>query len=442
MLRFRALDRRGRMLLTFTDQVVSSLSNFATGVVVARLSGAAQFGEYALVLMIWLVVVGVQRRVIAEPLIVATRDRDAHKAPIAQGMSAEVLFGLLASTIVAMGGLAALGAGAKIGVTMLALATWLVPLLVQDYWRAIAFQRRRPDLALANDVVFAFVQAVVILGFAIVGWRGAGAMITAWGAGGLAGALLGFSWFPSLSPLHEGLRLLRRLWPLGRWLLADFATAFASQQAYIAFAALLLSKDAYGGFRAATSLLGPVMVIAQAFGNFGLPEAARRAAANDPRALDQYARRLSMASIACVAVYALFLVAAARHVLTALYGAPFSRYALIAVLAGLQYVVIVTASGQGIALRVTGEIRRIWRPRILTAGLSLGSLAVLVKMLGAEGAGWAGLATGAFDSLAIHYVYHRARTRPGGEAAVAGSVLGSGPLLLPDTGQPPGGMSM
>ncbi len=429
MLRSSAISGRPRVVLTFLDQVVSSVSNFATGVVVARLSGAAQFGEYALVLMVWLVAVGVQRRLIAEPFIVASRGEDARAAPIAQGLSAEVLFGSVASSVVATGGVAAIAFGAQIGVTILALAAWLVPLLVQDYWRAIAFQRRRPDLALANDIAFAVVQGVFIVTFASVGWRTAAAMITAWGAGGLAGALLGLSWFPLLSPLREGRRLLWELWPRGRWLLADFVTAFASQQAYMAFAAFLLSKEAYGGFRAAGSLLGPVMIIAQAFGNVGLPEAARRADGDDPTSLRLYARRLTTLTVGCVAAYAIFLVFAARPVLTVLYGRSYSRYALIAVLVAFQYVVMVTASGQGIALRVNGEISRIWRPRILSAALSLASLAVLVNRLGVDGAGWAALATGVFDSLAIHFVYHRYWTR----RRTTGSVGDEGVVVPPST---------
>jgi len=424
---------RRRVALTFVDQGVSSVSNFATGVAVARLSGAAQFGEYALVVMIWLVVLGVERRVIAEPMIVASRATDATSTPIAQGLSAVLLLGGVASAVVAVGGLGAFAAGSHTGITMVALAIWLVPLMVQDYWRAIAYQRRRPDLALVNDVVFAFVQVVAIVVFAMAGWRSAGFMIAAWGTGALAGAVVGFIWFPTLGPLRHGGRLLRSLWPLGRWLLADFVTSFASQQAYIAFAALLLSKVSYGGFRAATSLLGPVMVVTQAFGNIGLPEAARRADVDDHTALRQYARRLTLATVACVAAYLLFLAVAARQVLTALYGTQFARYAPLAVLAAFQYVLMVTASGQGIALRVNGAISRLWPLRIVSAVLSLASLVLLVGLFGLNGAGWAGVATGVFDSLAIHFIYYARPSETGGAPAhgVALASVSTPPLPAP-----------
>jgi len=50
---------RRRILLTFSDQAVSSASNFVTGVAVARLAGVARFGDYMLTIMVWLIVVGV-----------------------------------------------------------------------------------------------------------------------------------------------------------------------------------------------------------------------------------------------------------------------------------------------------------------------------------------------------------------------------------------------
>ena len=54
---------RRRILLTFSDQAVSSASNFVTGVAVARLAGVARFGDYMLTIMVWLIVVGVHRAV-------------------------------------------------------------------------------------------------------------------------------------------------------------------------------------------------------------------------------------------------------------------------------------------------------------------------------------------------------------------------------------------
>lgn len=428
---------RRRVVVTFADQVVSSASNFITGVAIARLSGAVAFGEYALVLTIWFFAVGVHRRVITEPIIVGSRDADTESNSIASGLSSELLLGAAASGVTATGGLLALAFGADIGRMLLALAPWFAPLLVQDYWRAIAYQRRRPDLALVNDVVFAVVQLVAIVAFSVVGWRSGGHMLAAWGVGATAGALLGTRWFPARAGGRAGWQLLVRLWPRGRSLLADFATLFVAQQAYLVFSALLLSKVDYGGYRAAFSLIGPAIVILLAAGNIGLPEVARRAAAPDRGELRRYVVQLSFWVSCCVAGYGLALALVARPLLRELYGPEFVRFAPLTILVALGYLVLVLVYGQGIAVRATGWVSRLWPARIGIAVLSLGSLLLLERWLGLSGVAWAGVATSAYDSIATFVVYRWGMRNDAGRSDApllpvqADPVLGS-TLLPPD----------
>lgn len=413
----RGAADRSRVVITFADQVVASASNFITGVAIARLAGPAEFGRYMLVLLVWLVVVGAHRRLINEPVIITSRDADAQPDFIAKGLSADIIFGVVVSVVVGATGAAALLSGSTLGPTLLAFTPWFVVLLVQDYWRAVAFQRRSPNLALINDVVFALVQVVFITVFALTGRDTAGYMISAWGLGAAAGAVLGLKWFPTLAHWRAGARLLRQLWPMSRWLLADFVTAFASQQAYVAFAALLLTQVEYGGFRAAAALMGPIIVILLASSNVGLPEMSRRVDGNDSPSLHRYVRRLTATTFVWVAAYSAVVAVAAGPILGILYGPEFRQYAPLAALAALQYVVIVTVFGEGIALRATGEIRRLWPVRIVIAVLSLASMALLVKWLGYIGAGWAGVATFAYEAIATYLIYRSHLSRTGSVVA-------------------------
>ena len=123
---------RRRILLTFSDQAVSSASNFVTGVAVARLAGVARFGDYMLTIMVWLIVVGVHRAVITEPIIVTGGQGGGdRRATLAHGLTAELLLAAAASAVVATSGLGISLLGADLGRTMLALAPWFAPLLVQ-----------------------------------------------------------------------------------------------------------------------------------------------------------------------------------------------------------------------------------------------------------------------------------------------------------------------
>lgn len=404
-----------RVAVTFVDQAVSSVSNFATGVVIARLAGAVEFGQYALVLTIWLIIVGIHRALVTEPVIITSGTIEDRREMIAHGLGAELLLGAAISALAAAGGLALLAAGANAGALMLALAPWLTALLIQDYWRAMSFQERRPDRALANDVVFATVQAAAIALFLLLGFRSAPWIVTAWGIGGLAGALVGLAWHPMIGRPGEGWQLLRRFWSMSRWFLTDFGTGFASDQSYVALAALLMSQADYGGFRAAYSLLGPSFVIAIAAGNIGLPEASRCVGTSDLGPLRDVARRLNVGTFAALAVYGALVALAGRQLLTLVYGHEFARFAPVAALVAGGYSLLGAVFGFGVALKATGKIRRLWRARVVVAVLSLSSMVVLIRWFGLMGAGWAGIVTGCYFAVAVFLVYRAEIGRPSSE---------------------------
>jgi O-antigen/teichoic acid export membrane protein len=394
-----------RVLLTLADQVVSSVSNFAPGVVIARSSGAAEFGNYMLTFLVWVIIVGFHRALLTEPLIVTSRKAGSRSTHIGEGVIAELGLATSMSALVAGGGLLALQVDTGLGGLLLALSPWFIPLLLQDYWRAMAFRERRPGLALVNDFVFASVQAAVIVAFVVLGWDGPVYIVMAWGMGAMAGAVLGFCWFPSIASPREGWRLLRRLWPLSRWLLADFSTSFASQQAYLALAAGLLVRAEYGGFRAALSLMGPTIVILHAGANVALPEASRLVDPEDSASLRQLGRRMSAATALSIGAYGVVVTLTGDRLLTLLYGPEFARFHLLAMLAALQYTLSALRFGQEVVVKAAGRMRRFWRARALVAGASLISLVVLVRWLGTPGAGWAGVATGAYYAAAVSAVY-------------------------------------
>lgn len=429
-----ATQGQRRALLTFADQSVSSVSNFITGVVIARLYGPAEFGLYALTMMVWLAVVGLHRALITEPVIIRSGSAKEPRTMVADGFSAELQLGAVVSLIVALGGGIAAAMGFRLGVLILALSPWFVALLVQDYWRAMSFRQYKPELALANDLVFVSVQALMIVAFLVLGWRSAASVITAWGIGAAMGALLGLRWFHVTVSPRSGWRLLRELWPTSRWMTADFLTSFASDQTYLLVLALLLSKTDYGGFRAAYSFLGPVFVIALAAGNIGLPEAARRSDSHDRSDLWLFANQLTRWTILLVALYAGVVAAGGSIMLTVLYGDQFARFGPLAVLVALAYVVTALVFGQGVALKAAGQVRRLWRVRVVVAGTSLLSVTVLVHWLGITGAGWAAVTNAALYSAGIYLVYRAETRRTGGgtsderaRAVVAGVIEGEVP---------------
>lgn len=416
-----------RVLLTLADQAVSSVSNFATGVAVARLAGPVAFGHFMLAFTIWVVILGLHRSLVTEPVTVTSPE--AGRADLGHAVAAELALAAALSGAVAAGGLLAVAAGIPVGVPITALSVWIVPLLLQDFWRAMAFRDRRPGRALLNDLLFAAVQGVALVVFALVGWRSAAQLIGAWGLGATAGAILGFFPVKGLAPVRRGISSLRRLWPTSRWMLADFSTGFGAEQAYLAYVALLLSQADYGGFRAAFGLMGPVMVIVHAGYNVGLPEAARYVKREDAAGLRRFARRLALVVSAGIGAYGAVVAADGAQVLGLVYGDRFRPFGLLVTLAAVQYLVMVSVFGLSISLKASGRMRLLWRARLGAAAASLTSVTLLVHRLGPAGAGWAGVATGVFYAAAVLWVYRRESGRLTAAEPVPASV--ADPALWP-----------
>jgi arginine exporter protein ArgO len=90
----RQRHRGGRgAVLTLADQLVSSVSNFALGVLIARAGGADALGTFGIAFLVWVAVMGANRALVAEPMTVAgsTEDSDAQ---LGEGLSATLVMRL------------------------------------------------------------------------------------------------------------------------------------------------------------------------------------------------------------------------------------------------------------------------------------------------------------------------------------------------------------
>ena len=97
------------------------------------------------------------------------------------------MFGVTATVVVLLLGLVVSGFGRTV---LLLIAPWLVVLLLQDFWRNLLFREGRAAAAAANDGIwFACMAAAVPLA---LNFKTEWAVISVWGLGALAGAVIGF----------------------------------------------------------------------------------------------------------------------------------------------------------------------------------------------------------------------------------------------------------
>ncbi len=417
----RLLVHRGlgvRFAITGADQCVASLSNFAVGVAIARVAGIAALGAYSLAYVFWLAFADFHRALIVEPM---TIDNDARgpEAPayIGTGLAAEVALGAALAVPVAGAGLALLVCGQHAyGVAFVTLAPCLVFLLVQDYWRWVGFMKAMPAKALVNDVVFDVIQGAAFGALFAIGVRSSVLAICSWGLGALVAALFGL-WQHSVTPTWRGgVARMRERWWMSRWLLAASLTSWGASQAYVVLTGIILGPVGIGGLRAAQSLVsGPSLVLLQAGGSVGLPEASRALAERGWMGLRRVGRAVTAVGAIGVAAVAVVVLLFGRRLLVLLYGPPFARFATTADLLALSMVIGTLSLGAVLCLKTTKLTGPLFRRSLLSLVVSIAAVGVLVPLFGVVGAAGAAVArVTAMSSSTL--VLHWRRSRSAAEA--------------------------
>ena len=256
------------------DQAMSSLSNFAVNIYIARTLGAVQYGAFGLAYVTYGFALNASRGLATDPLLVrfSGTDEPTWRRAVTKCTGTATTVGLTTGTIILVA--AALLSGTA-QLAFLALGLTLPGLMLQDSWRYSFFAHGRGSQAFLNDTVWTIVliPALVLLratGYANVFW-----FVFAWGAAaGVAAAIgpLQARLAPRLSGAWEWVSSHRDLGP--RYLIEGTANNGAGLLRNYGVG-VLLGLASVGYVQAATTLMGPFMVIYFGMGLVTLPEAAR-----------------------------------------------------------------------------------------------------------------------------------------------------------------------
>jgi len=405
-LRARFSGGRGAAL-TLVDQLISSASNFALGVLIARAGGTEGLGTFGIAFLIWLAVVGANRALVTEPMTV-TKPIVGRQAQLPEGLLASLMLGLAASVLLAAADFV-LGLAHVDIVALLALAPCIPSLLAHDYCRSTAFRLQRPERALISDIGFAVVQGVGSVTLLLLHVSSTAAFMAVWGLGASVGAAIGIVLNGIRPTPRGGVALLRDLWPRSRWFLAEFGTAFPADQGYLLLLPILLGTGQFGLYRSGAGLIGPIVVILIAGGNVGLPEAVRRLRQHGMAGLAEYAQRLTAVIVAVTVLYCGGVAIFAEQVLRLTYGEEFTGAVTITRLIAGQYVLLALSFGFGQTAKAAGRMRQLWATRAVSAAISITALVVFVHVFGLVGAGLASMMAGAAYSTGVIVAYRRIR---------------------------------
>ena len=444
----------GRATTTMIDQCVASGSNFAVGIVVARISGPAGLGAFALAYTVWILATTLHRSLITDPMaIMGDMRRDDRDEFVRRGFAADVAMGLMAACIVAAVGSVFLAVGQHtFGVGLLSVAPWILVLDLQDYWRQIGFMQGTPKKSLMNDLLFNAVQATGFVAIFLLGLHSVFAVVSAWGLGAAVAAAYGLRQF-SVRPSFRGAgTCLRSRWHITRWLASERAASWGATQLYLILAGALLGPAALGGLKAAQGLvLGPTMVVINGSGSFGLPEATRQLAEGGWTGMAKVSRFVTGAGGAAAGACAVVVFLAAPKLLAALYGPEFVRYAPSARIFAGSIVIAAFCVGPILNLTAARRVRPLFVVQLGKLAFSIAAVCVLSAAYGVTGAAASDLLTATATLSVLLILQSRVRrsfeeTQPAPEGPLEGEGEEAKMLLdavehglvplLPDT-QPP-----
>jgi O-antigen/teichoic acid export membrane protein len=419
---------RDRFAWGLADQALSSVTNFALGLLAARVLSASDFGSFALVFAAYLVALGAVRATSSEPFVirfVAVSDVE-WKRGAASATGTALVIGVVAGLGCIV---VAAVVGQSLGRGLFALGATLPGLLLQDTWRFIFFARRKGTAAFINDLVWVGALATGIVALLAAEAVSVGWLVLAWGG---AGTLAGWCGVLQASAIPLPRRASRWLHEQ-KDLIPRYLGEYAATSVVGALTAFGLGTIAglvqVGALRAGQLLLGPMNVLYMGVSMVAVPEGVRSLLVSGQRLL-VVCRRLSIS-----------LAMGALGLGTILWALPDRLgFALLREnWAGAHRVVFPLAVGMaafgvvlgaGVGLRALAAARLSLRARLQVAPLSLAGGLGGAALGGAVGAAW-GMAL-AFIVGGVVWWHHflrgmREHERQGEAPLEAGAVRREGP---------------
>lgn len=395
---------------TLVSQVASSTTSAALAILLARSVDAEAFGAFGIAFAVFALVVGMTRAVVTTPLLVhhSAASAEAQAGPVRSCAGASLAVGLGAGALCLI---AASIASDDLRVALALVGLALPGVLVQDAWRQALFTAARPRDAAVNDVVWAVVQLALAAVVLATGTAGTATLMAGWGAGALAGALLGVRQLGGWPLLRGALPWARRASHTGLRLGGEYALVMGAHTLVTLALGAVAGLAATGAVRAAQTLLGPLQVVVSATASFVVPALARRRATCGAAGLTERAVTTSLATggLAVAFVGALLLLPDPWG--EALLGDSWSGAASVLLPLGVLAVAVGASQGAVLSLKALARADLLLRaatvfaPLVLLGGVS-GAL-----VAGAVGVAWATAGAQVLHTALVWVVAARAMRR-------------------------------
>jgi O-antigen/teichoic acid export membrane protein len=414
------------------DQALSSLTNFALGVVIARAVGPAEFGLFTLMFVVYTTALGISRAATSEPLLVhhSASPYSSWRLGVARATGLALLIGVVVGLCCLLAGWIATGALTR---PLLALGVMLPGLLLQDCWRFAFFAQGRGCSAFVNDLVWAVVLFPAMLvplhaRSASIPW----VAVLVWGGAGTIAALVGILQARIVPAPRQAARWIQEEAALIPRFLGEFGAIGGAGQVTVYATGAVAGLAALGALRAAQLIFGPVQVLFQGLNAIAVPELVRALQSSTARLL-WTSKLISLTLVAAALAWGAVILALPVSAGAALLGANWLPARPLAVAIMVWWSASGAITGAATGLRALAAVKQSLAARVAGSTLTAAGAITGALVAGARGVAW-GLALAGWAGAAIWWWQYARTVRnqmaPTLHAAIAASPLPADPGTL------------
>ncbi|MCW3039968.1 MAG: hypothetical protein JWM31_1873 [Solirubrobacterales bacterium] len=374
----------GRRLSVITiDQAIAGASNVLIAVLAARLLDVASFGLFGLVFLVYMLIQGVARALVCDPLLVHPVE-GAERAGEVMGTSAGLGAALAALVLVVGTGAELLDA--RLGDALLILGVCVPLLVLQDLGRYLGFAFDRPSSALLLDVVWLVLLVAGVGLLAATDARSLPWFIAAWaGSGALSGCLC--LWRERRIGVRFGLAWLRYTWSFSWRYLVSYTSTIGSALAGSVAVGGIAGAKALGALQAVLLLVRPYSTFQVAAVAASVGEVARVAA--EGRRVRRQVVRITMLTTGVALINAVLLLDLPHSHGTIVLGDSWRAVKPLLLATGVQIVILGATTGVRAGLLGMRAIREVMLIDVVATAVLMIATVPGAVVDGARGAVWA-----------------------------------------------------
>jgi O-antigen/teichoic acid export membrane protein len=368
------------------DQALSSITNFALGILVARSVSLREFGAFSLAFVVYTFAIGASRAVATEPLVVrySATHRDRWRSGTSLACGAALWMGLVF-------GIGCVVVGVVVGgpprPALVTLGAMLPGLLLQDSWRFAFFAQGRGNRAFMNDLVWLLVLFPLLAVILASGSVSVIELMLAWGGAACVAGLFGVVQARVLPRPFGARKWFREQGDLAPRFLGEAILINGAAQLWVFGVGAVAGLATVGSLRAGLILLGPLNVVFMGFGMMAIPEGVRLLA-DDPSRLRRGAAMLSVTLATTALAWGGLIMLVPTRLGVALLGSAWIPARRLVIPLMLVFVGSGIQKGADVGLRALAAARRSLRTRSAEAVLTVTGVMVGVVVAGAKGAAW------------------------------------------------------